>query len=285
MGQGATDCRPRVMACLGAASAIVLLLAQPVQGVAYASSTPASRALFAAGTDFESECRKPYVELILPDNASIAGVTDAGQTITLETLLMLDGVTKKRARQVMDRVAAAYAPIKIDVVERFKRVSFPSEGTGPTGVPAAETQSLIESGKQAVGGARPEGVDVVLVLTSKDVHVDGRFSVMGRADCIGGVRYPERAFAVGEADPPGFNVPELVQRDLGAVVAAHEIGHLLGAVHEHSNCVEGIAERLTEPGVSPCTIMDSDLATLNALRFATLEAAVIRGYATDFASP
>ena len=61
-----------------------------------------------------------------------------------------------------------------------------------------DAQGLIDQSKALFGGARPAGIDVVYTLTSKDIQAGGNTAVAGLADCIGGVAFDDRAFAVGE---------------------------------------------------------------------------------------
>ncbi|MDQ4125766.1 MAG: hypothetical protein M3134_09230, partial [Actinomycetota bacterium] len=65
---------------------------------------------------------------------------------------------------------------------------------------------------------------------------------------------------------------------------AHELGHLLGAHHHYGNCVEG--GRSTEGGGEPslCTLMWTVNVAYVGLEFGSLETAVIRGHAVDYAS-
>ena len=58
---------------------------------------------------------------------------------------------------------------------------------------------------------------------------------------------------------------------------AHEIGHLLGAHHHYSS-----PEGLLAPSPNVLSLMSPD-TTLASLRFSTLEAAVVGGYAARYA--
>ena len=103
--------------------------------------------------------------------------------------------------------------------------------------------------------------------------------------CIGGVRYPDRAFAVGEArrDPGVHGGPVAAIAHADAKIAAHEIGHLLGAHHHYANCAE--PEVAGDPlDVAPRTLMYNYLEFLD-LRFSQLNAAVVRGHAERYAKP
>jgi len=66
-------------------------------------------------------------------------------------------------------------------------------------------------------------------------------------------------------------------------IAAHEIGHLFGGSHDYANCVEGVLVSEDAIQGGPCTLMHENLNI--SYGFSTLNRAVIRGYATEFASP
>ena len=125
----------------------------------------------------------------------------------------------------------------------------------------------------------------MLLLTDKDIYLSTG-DVVGYADCIGGVRYPDRAFAIAEAFDQQETLGALnLYMDLPAKTAAHEVGHLLGARHEHSNCVEGAGPDVVanmEP--SACTLMTT-YVDFQSRRFGALESGVIRAHAESYALP
>jgi hypothetical protein len=117
------------------------------------------------------------------------------------------------------------------------------------------------------------------------VHVMTDLFSGGYADCLGGVAYPEKAFSVGnvhytvQGTAPVDKVP-------AGMVAAHEIGHLLGAQHQQVNCAEALPQELAQPAtdgwVGPCTLMGP--AALNdSETFSTLERATVRAFARRYA--
>jgi hypothetical protein len=211
----------------------------------------------------------------VPASASANGVTDAGQRVTLSTEVLLDGVSLTRGQQTIPRAADAYAPLGITLTARYESVTF----TG------TDAQNLIDQAKRRFGGARPAGADLVYVLTSKDIPADGNAAVAGLADCIGGVRYPERAFGVGEVFTEDMPVgPLTFYADATAKIAAHELGHRMGGHHHYGNCAEATQGEQEVSEGSPCTLM-FNFADFHSIHFSTLNGAVVRGHAVDFASP
>jgi hypothetical protein len=196
--------------------------------------------------------------------------------------LLLDGTREDVARQVMQKAAAAYAPLNIALtLHGIDRIN----GT------ATDSLEIVNEGKAYFGGVPPPGADVVVVFTNKEMQAGdatGATTVIGQADCIGGIRFPHHRFAAvtdvtaqeGDAILPGFNL----NVDMGSETMAHEIGHLMGAQHHYGNCVEGNLSSASPDDVSPCTLM---FPAVNgaSMNFGTLEALVVRGHAVDYASP
>jgi len=214
----------------------------------------------------------------VPDSIGVPGVTDLGQTIVLEVLVLLDGVSRERSEAVFAVAAESYAPANVVLVaDQFRSVRF--DGT--------EGSEQIQQAKDLLRGARPAGIDVVYILTSKDITDAGDPGLVGLADCIGGVEHASHAFAVGE-DVPFENLPLgpfVTIVDGTAKVIAHEIGHLMGAHHHYANCVEGNLDVAEDPfDLSPCTLMFNFLDFISK-NFSALNLAVVRGHAVQFASP
>jgi hypothetical protein len=226
-----------------------------------------------------AECLEP-----VPASFGTAGITDAGERIELSVELLLDGTDPARAREVMAKAAESYAPLGIDLTLHSMR---------PVTIQSIESSAIIEEGKQAsAGGVPPAGVDVVVVFTNKDMQAydpSGQAAtVIGQADCLGGIRYPTHSFAV-VTDVSGIEKDEHVPGfflniDAAAETLAHEIGHLMGAHHHYGNCVEGNLTSGGDGDVSPCTLM---FPAVNgaSLNFGTFEGVVVRGHAVDFAAP
>ncbi|HYH59155.1 MAG TPA: zinc-dependent metalloprotease family protein [Thermoleophilaceae bacterium] len=192
---------------------------------------------------------------------------------SLVARVLLDGVSSSQAGQYTAQAARAYDSIGIDfVVDAYQSVSFSGD----------DADGLIQQSKSAMGGARPAGTDVVYTLTSKDIQAGGQAAVAGLADCIGGVAFPDRAFAVGEVlDPDGGNLLGVtLMGNLTAKVFAHEIGHLMGAHHHYANCAEGVPSDPNEVA-TPCTLMFNDVG-FSSLVFSTLNHLVVRGHSEAY---
>jgi hypothetical protein len=212
---------------------------------------------------------------------------DLGQPIELSVMMLLDGTDRGVAAQLMEQAAASYAPLNVRLVlKRTRAVSFTS--TTSTG--------LIDEMKAFVGGIRPRGIDIVGTLTNKTMQaLAAGFTVVGQADCIGGIRYDDRSFFVATdirsiEDPQTGTSGTLHQLGFNPNVAAaaevlsHEMGHLMGAHHHYANCVEGNLSSDGPNDLSPCTLMFNSVNNAS-LAFGTLEGSVTRGHAVQFAAP
>lgn len=214
-------------------------------------------------------------------------VIDTGQRVELSVMLLLDGTDSAVAEQIMARAAESYAPLGIDLVlVRTRNVSYDSTVSG----------DLIADAKATVGGVPPKGIDLVGVFTNKTMQsTAGGATVVGQADCIGGVRWDENSFFVvsdirhiedpesgttGTLNSMGFN-PNV---DATAEVMAHEIGHLMGAHHHYANCLEGSLSSTGPSDLSPCTLM-FNAVNFASLNYTTLSGSVVRGHAIEYAAP
>lgn len=192
--------------------------------------------------------------------------------VTLDVRVLLDGVSQAQAAQMIGIAQQAYGPLAMNFRVSYENVAFPTR----------DANLLILYAKARYGGRRPAGIDMVYVLTNKDITDSyGVNTVAGQADCIGGVAYADRAFAVGEFTPVPQN--NLVLYTLGTHFAAktfaHELGHLLGGHHHYANCAEAAT-----PGDAPCTVM-FNVIDLQKLQFSTLNSLVVRGHAQLHAAP
>lgn len=199
--------------------------------------------------------------------------------VAVDVRMLLDGVSQSRAEQIVSIANKAYAPESISLRATYQTVNF---GSGAT----IETSDALSRAKSATGGSRPAGTDVVYALTSKDLTSAGQTSVAGQADCIGGVAFGGRAFAVGEEIDPRLPESQVLGlrffAELSAKTLAHELGHLLGAHHHYANCVEALIPALAESRVEPCTLMFNDLS-FQRLQFGQVEALAVRGHALRYA--
>ena len=249
------------------------------------------------GPAYEDEETLEEIEECLetvPEAAGARGLTDDGRIVSLDVTVLVDGaIGEARAREVMTYSKKSYAPLGIELnVTRYLKVDAPSDGTaeryGRT-VGRSTGPAAIEFAKSVFGGVRPADSDVVYLLTDKELYTPDNPAgdLLGQADCIGGVRFDDRAFAVGELgdDLGGSFGPFTEMGNVGSKTASHEIGHLLGAHHHYFDCVEGIPDEETteDAELSPCTIM-APFVNLGSINFGVLDGAVVRGHAVEFAS-
>jgi hypothetical protein len=219
----------------------------------------------------------------VPENGGIAGITDDGSEISLDVEVLIDGTSRQRAAEVMAKAAESYAPlnIKLNVV-----------GMRDVHILSMNSSEIIEEIKVLSNGRPPEGADIVVAFTNKEMQSNdilGATTVIGQADCIGGIRYPSHSFAVVSdvTDIEGSQIqglPLYPNMDAAAETMAHEIGHLMGAHHHYGNCVEGNLTSAGPGDVSPCTLM---FPAVNgaSLNFGAFEGIVVRGHAVEHAGP
>lgn len=266
-----------------AATGRALLAAALVVGMT-ASYGQAGGRKNAAIFDVEVDCSAT------PPAAYSASLVDGGRAVSVDVGVFLDGISKRRARELMTKAAGPYAEVNVGLVTAFYEptrieADVPASGEARAQVDAGEAMSQV---KAALGGKRPAGVDIVHVLTDKDLTLPAYGSTpVGVAECAGGVQWDDKAFSISEdrgADAYSLDAAGVTNITEGpAETIAHEIGHLLGGLHEYKSCAEGASpDDATNRDPSPCTIM-SDVVDLASLRLGTLEGAVIRGYALEFA--
>jgi len=223
----------------------------------------------------------------VPENVAIP-VLDSGQIVDLSVYLLLDGTNADVAKRLMARAAESYKPLNIRLtLAGMKSVTYDT----------SISSELIEAAKTTMGGKPPKGVDIVGVFTNKEMQsaTGGAGTVVGQADCIGGIRWDDTSFFVfsditdienpstgttGTLNSMGLN-PNV---DAASEVIAHEIGHLMGAHHHYANCVEGNLSSAGPSDVSPCTLM-FPAVNFASLNFAALEGATVRGHAVNHATP
>ena len=182
--------------------------------------------------------------------------------VRLDLRILLDGVKRAEAKRAVVSMRKAYAPQRITVAPSYRKVRFSGN----------DADGLTRQAKALYGGKRPARTDVVYTMTSKNITSGGNNGVAGLADCIGGIRFAKRAFAVGEVFGPGSGLREGTGKTM-----AHEIGHLLGA-HHHYTSPEGLlaADRnvldLMAPYLDLCSLK---LSTVNSL--------MVKGHAQQYA--
>ena len=210
--------------------------------------------------DEEVACLEPVPDAVSPSTTPLA----------IDVWVLLDGTTTETAQSVMATAAEAYDDLGI---------ALSAAGYQPITTTSRDADQLIADAKAAVGGQPPMGFEVVYVMTARDISATDSLgestAVAGLADCVGGARFPHHAFAVGEdRDHIDSGVA-----NVGAKIAAHEIGHLFGGHHHLANCIEAVA---TAPKES-CTLM-FNLVDFQALRFSTVNGAIVRGHAEHAAA-
>jgi hypothetical protein len=217
----------------------------------------------APAQDLQGECNP-----ILPPRLAPPSVLAAPAPVELRVLVGLDDVTEAQAAEVMTGAAKAYAPLGIQLtVADYVAVDVTQD----------DIEAALEQTRRRLGGTRPPWAHLVLTLSARALN-----PAQGLAMCGGGIRYDDRAFAIATYIPPNTGAGVIVPNpDNGARLAAHELGHLVGAEHHHATCGEAV---LTDP-IAPCTLMFPNLPHITALRFGALEAAVVRAYVEDYAKP
>lgn len=229
-------------------------------------------------TDEEEQDCDEFIPAASDDEAAVKGITDDGRVVSVAVLTVLDEVPLEVGQEAMAVASRAYSEWNIELEVSFLGTAFAPEGY-EDGRPAISTQGLVDASKALVGGSRPEGIDLVYTISSKYLTDAAGFS-----DCIGGVRYPDRAFAVGEvADELNLGLNFYV--DGTGKIAAHEIGHLLGAHHHYANCAEGAVpptDIVRDLDPAPCTVM-FNFSDFQSAHFGSLEATVIRGHVLAYA--
>ncbi|MDQ1713611.1 MAG: hypothetical protein QOE45_3061 [Frankiaceae bacterium] len=221
-------------------------------------SYTATVSLSGTAWDRAENCAGAEPQVVPPIPANTA------KRLRLSVLVLTPPALLAEVRRSSAVIATDYAKINIAVRLTVRSASLPASGD-----PAVTFAYL----RKQFGGERPRGYDVVYAASD---YFPG-----GVASCIGGVQWPERAFALGEVHytAQGHDVPNAVRM---GDIAAHEIGHLLGARHEFSNCAEAEPEAVQAGAQGPCTIM-SPAALTGSGEWSTLETAYVRYYVEHYA--
>lgn len=248
------------------AAAVVATVAAP------AVSQPLPRPI----DDTESNCT---TSSLFPAAAYVP-VIDTGDEITVDLFLVGDrGISEYRMRALVAKAQKAYKPLgmKLNVVGVTEAVL---EGTDAKGL--LNQSKLLFPDEQ-----RPPEADAVLIFTSVDMTNGTSKGVAGKADCVGGIEFPTKAFVViedDEPDAPWEYEGVTMEGNKAAKIVAHELAHLFGAHHQYANCAEGVPSESEDAEASPCSLM-FNYVDLISLAFSTLEATVVRGYALEHLVP
>ena len=193
-------------------------------------------------------------------------------------------------RQIVDDYLAAgeqsYAEIDIELDYASFDLLLTDDLRSGQRAATMEGQDAIDLAKAQYGGVRPPGTDIVYVLSDRDLTTGGNSGLAGLANCIGGVTYPSRAFTTGELnrDP---NIDLFVADayvEYTAKVAAHEVGHLMGAHHHYQACGPyAVTNYLDGYGVGGCTLM-TNFVDFVSFPFSPTNQVVARGHAENYAA-
>ena len=198
---------------------------------------------------------------------------DTGPILPLEVRVMVEAADLAEARRHLAVTKDAYGAIGIKLKVRFDVVVPPQEwATGPLEEPSGD--EIFEFMKDHYGGERPAGVDAVYFIT-------GYWSG-GLADCVGGVRRADSAFAFGSMSYKVEGTVGVPTANEG-VIAAHELGHLLGAHHHYSNCTEALPSGAARGDFNACTTMSPAAATASST-FGLVERSDVRYYTDKYAN-
>ncbi len=211
--------------------------------------------------------------------ATVATALDFNQKVRLRTLVLVDRAQPSIAPEIMRRV-----------IEEFGRIGLVLDVTyQPITLSGTDTEQLMRDTRAQLASARVVGFELVHVLTGADLTLDGD-QIAGEAYCIGGIRDAKYYSAMSISVTTYFEslrgfggVNKTFFKGGPAIVAAHEIGHVLGALHQHGNCAENAQSALAASEATICTVMDATLG-FSKLRFGRAERAVMRGFAIRYGS-
>lgn len=216
----------------------------------------------------EEDCQQIPPDDVPPPATSIDPI------LPLEARVLSEAGDLATVKRYMKVTKDAFARIGISLKLRYQTVVPPEEWFAGSGLGDGPTQpEILEFMKATFGGQRPPGVDVVYFMT--------RAWAGGFSDCIGGIRFADRAFAFGSIDYATEGLLPSPTTNEG-VIAAHEIGHLLGAQHHYANCVEAQPSGALRGDTNPCTTM-WPVAAQASSTFGLLERSFIRRYTAEYA--
>lgn len=207
--------------------------------------------------------------------AALAPMLPGSPELRLRVQLLVEGVPAGRVRAIERSMRDAYGQAGVKLFVSTRRIA---------GLKGEDALSLLDQIRPAHRARRD--TDATHLLTFRDLTYEGSKNLVGLADCIGGIATPDRALSVSEVTP-GLDDANLVYEygagtgDAAANVATHELGHVLGARHEHADCASGAAAPdPAEPVATPCSVMF--LAAPTSGVFGPVEKAVLRGYVSSF---
>ena len=261
--------------------------------------------------DLEVDCE----QFVPRQEPGVSGITDGGDDVRLDVLVLIDTeqtlaiAEQLRDAETEEEHAAAEAAFEALVAEVEPLIApgdqsyaaldisydldfdlylpFEDDGTPRDRATedARQSQLIIDGAKDQMGGVRPEGTDVVYVVTDLDIFAPGiGDAVAGQADCIGGVEWPEHAFAVGEI-PYYADLalgPILFYREATAKIMGHEIGHLMGAHHHYQTCGPHAVGETLAGGFGACSLM-TNAVDFTTYEFSVLNGGIIRANAVEWA--
>jgi hypothetical protein len=235
--------------------------------VGSSSVTPATPAAYRGEAAFAGRAFDRQGDCGLADaGLSALSQPDDGRTLRLSVRMVASPQDATVMRQAGRTLAETYARIGIAVRIGYDVMPLKDDGTYP-----------FVQVRRKYGGVRPHGVDVVHVLSDDFAG--------GYAECIGGIAYPERGFSNGSAHY-ALNGDIPIDRLPAGMIAAHEVGHQLGAHHEMVSCVEALPQQVRQPAsdgwVGPCTVM-GPLAVQDSETFSMAERATVRAFVRRWA--
>lgn len=229
-----------------------------------------------------------HVRLVLDlaESRALDATRDDPTTSSNERQAAINAFGRKVARDYLAAGKQSYAEIGITLdYASFDVLRAPDLRSGKRAA-TMEGRTAIELAKKQYGGTRPPGTDVVYVLTDRDLTTGGDPALAGLADCIGGVHHATTAFATGELDrdPTVDLVLTEAYVEFTAKVAAHEVGHLLGAHHHYQACGPyAVTNHLDGHGLGGCTLM-TNFVDLVTFPLSPTNQAVVRGHAEAHAA-
>ncbi len=200
---------------------------------------------------------------------------------------------------VRDAIATGFGDLRMQVSTRWV--------TTRTGAAALTVDQALDAARTAVGGTRPDGIDLVYFLTDAPLTLAGVGPVEFAAACLGGIADGDMAFAVGQyvaGDAANLRVSAGALGDLGNAVDPDGdvvrtpnhvgvfenrtgkaflggVGTLLGATAPLANCVQGTTHRTVEDATGACTVMGPN-SRVNSLRFSAANGGVVRAFAAAY---